>query len=192
MNVNANEAEEALATITAMAQRMRRAAADNGAHYFLILWGIIWLLGFVCSQFLPSRTAGIVWLGLDILGAFGSWWFGQFRSQRVRAPGAAAAGRRIGLFWLTLFAYCPLTVWIAWPLNGRQLAMIIIVFVMIGWLAMSLLMSYSAVWLALFVTASACGSYFLLPDYFYLCMALVGGGTMVGSGLYVRAKWRLA
>lgn len=192
MQVNANEAGEALSTIQAVAQKMRRAAADGNAHYFLILWGIVWFFGFLCSQFLPNKTAGIIWLGLDILGALGSWWFGQFRSRPVRTPGDAAAGRRIGLFWLTLFAYCPLTVWIAWPLNGKQLAMFIIIFVMIGWLAMSFLMSYFAVRLALFVTALAFGSYFLLPGYFYLCMALAGGGTMIGSGLYIRSKWRLS
>jgi len=192
MNVNANEAQEALATIQAVAQRMRRAAANGGAHYFLILWGIVWFIGFLCSQFLPHRTAGFIWLGLDILGAFGSWWLGRFRGRLVRASDDAAAGRRIGLFWLTLFAYCGLAVWIAAPLTGRQLAMLIVLFVMIGWMAMSLLMSYSAAWLALFVTALAFASYFLLPDYFYLCMALVGGGMMVGSGFYIRSKWRLS
>jgi hypothetical protein len=190
VNVTRDEAQESLEAIRNMAQRMRRAAADNGAHYYLILWGIIWLLGFLGSQFLNNHIAGYIWLGLDSIGVFGSWWFGQFRRQRVRTPGDAAAGRRIGLFWLILFAYCSLAVWIVWPLNGKQLAMFIIIFVMIGWLAMSFLMSYSAVWLALFVTAVAFASYFLLPGYFYLCMALVGGGTMIGGGLYIHLKWR--
>jgi hypothetical protein len=192
MNITRDEAQESLTAIQEMAQRMRRAAADNGAHYFLILWGLVWLFGFTCSQFLWHQTAGYVWMALNCLGGFGSWWFGRFKGRHVRSKGDAAAGRRIGLFWMTLFAYCALTIWIAWPLNSRQLAMFIIIFVMIGWLAMSFLLSYSAYFLALFITAVAFASYFFLPAYFYLCMALVGGGTMIGSGLYIRSKWRMS
>jgi hypothetical protein len=190
MDVTRDEAQESLAAIQEMARRMRRAAADNGAHNFLILWGVVWLFGFTCSQFMAQHDAKYVWMGLNLLGALGSWWFGRSQGRCVRSKGDEAAGRRIGLFWATLLAYCPLTVWIAWPLNGRQLAMFIIIFVMIGWLAMSFLLSYSAYFLALFITAVAFGSYFLLPAYFYLSMALVGGGAMIGSGIYIRSKWR--
>jgi hypothetical protein len=40
------------------------------------------------------------------------------------------------------------------------------------------------------VTAIALLSYSLLPDYFYLVMALFGGGTLIGHGLFWLGPWR--
>ncbi|MCX5752317.1 MAG: hypothetical protein NTW97_01590 [Candidatus Krumholzibacteria bacterium] len=173
-----------------MRKRMRNAVTNGGAQYYLILWGVIWFLGFLGSHFLPDSTAGHVWMVLDIIGALGSWGLGVFMSRRVRNASVSATSGRIGLFWLALFAYCMLAVWIAWPLDSRQLAMFLIIFAMFGWIAMGFLLSYSLVTLALFITALAFGSYYLLPHLFYLCMALLGGGTMIGSGLYIRFRWR--
>jgi len=190
MEITPNEAEESLAAISSMKKRMRYAAANGGAHYFLILWGIIWFLGFLGSNFLSQKVAGYVWMVLDIFGGLGSWGLGLWLSRRVRNASVSATSGRIGLFWLALFAYCALTVWIAWPVDGRQLAMLMVIFAMLGWIAMGFLLSYSLVRLALFVTALAFGSYYLLPHYFYLCMAFLGGGTMIGSALYIRFKWR--
>jgi hypothetical protein len=190
MQISPDEAEESLAAISSMRKRMRHAVANGGAHYFLILWGVVWFLGFLGSHFFTDRIAGYVWMALDILGGLASWGMGMLLSRRFRNTSTSATSGRIGLFWLALFAYCNLTVWIAWPLDGRQLAMIIIIFAMLGWIAMGFLLSISLIGLALFVTALAFGGYYLLPDYFYLYMALLGGGTLIGSGFYIRFRWR--
>jgi hypothetical protein len=190
MQITPNEAEESLAAISFMMQKMRRTAANGGAHYFLILWGMVWFFGFLGSQFLPDKITGYIWLVLDILGGFGSWLIGMLLNRRVRNTSVSVTGRRIGFFWLTLFIYCMLTVWIAMPLNGKQLAMFIIIFVMVGWIAMGLLLSFSVGRFALFITAVAFAGYFLFPEIFYLWMALLGGGTMIGCGLYIRFRWQ--
>jgi hypothetical protein len=190
MQISPTEAEEALAAIGAMKKRMRHAVAIGGGHYFLILWGVIWFLGFLGSHFFANKSAGYIWMALDIAGALGSWGLGVLLSRRVRSTNTSATTGRIGFFWLALFAYCALTVWIAWPLAGKQLAMLIVIFAMLGWIAMGFLLSYSLVRLAVLITALAFGSYYLLPHYFYLCMAFLGGGTMIGSGLYIRFRWQ--
>jgi hypothetical protein len=190
MDVTRNEAEESLAAISATRKRIRSAVANGGAHYYLIMWGIVWFLGFLGSHFLAERAATRVWIVLDIIGALGSWGFGMLTSRRVRNARVSTTSGRIGLFWLALFAYCALTVWIVKPLDGRQIAMLLTIFAMLGWIAMGFLLSYSLVKLALFITALAFASYYLLPSYFYLCMAFLGGGTLIGSGLYIRSRWR--
>lgn len=68
VNISPSEAEEALATIQAMMQKTRRAISSSGAYLFLIVWGVVWLLGFLGSQFLPLTTAGYGWMVLDTLG----------------------------------------------------------------------------------------------------------------------------
>ena len=192
MQITPNEAEESLAAISSMRQKMRRAVANGGAHYFLILWGVIWFFGFLGSHFFTDKIAGYIWLVLDILGGFGSWGIGILLNRRVRNASISATSGRVALFWLTMFVYCTLTVWIAWPLDGKQLAMFILIFAMLGWIAMGFFSSFSVIRVALFVTAVAFGGYYLLPDFFYLCMALLGGGTMIGCGLYIRFKWQLS
>jgi hypothetical protein len=67
--------------------------------------------------------------------------------------------------------------------------MYIILFVMTGWVAMSLLLSFGSVWPGLIITALALIGYFLLPGIFYLWMAVLGGGGMIALGLYIRSRW---
>jgi len=52
-----------------------------------------------------------------------------------------------------------------------------------------LLFSFSTVWWTLPITALALVGYFLLPDIFYLWMAILGGGGMIALGVYIRSRW---
>ena len=110
-------------------------------------------------------------------------------NRGVRSPSATTSGQRIGLFWLLLFVYVIAAVAVSWPVDWKQLAMYIILFVMVGWLAMGLLLSFTSVWPGLIITALALIGYFLLPGIFYLWMAILGGGGMIALGLYIRSRW---
>jgi hypothetical protein len=189
MNVTPTEAEEALASIQAMMQKTRRAISNSGAYAFLFIWGIVWLFGFLGSQFLSQEISGYNWIVLDSLGGIISAVTGIRMGRGVRSSSPVTSGKRIGIFWLLLFLYAAATVAISWPADGKRLAMYIILFVMIGWLAMGLLLSFYAIWPGLIITALALVSYFLLPDIFYLVMAVLGGGGMIALGLYIRARW---
>lgn len=189
MNISPVEAEEALAAIQAMVQKTRRSISSSGGYAFLIIWGVIWLLGFLGSQFLPQDLSGYVWMVLDILGGTLCAVIGIRMGRAVRTPSATTSDKRIGLFWLLLFFYVIATVAISWPIDGKQLSMYIILFVMVGWMAMSLLLSFISIWPGLILSALALASYFLFPDIFYLLMAILGGGGMIALGLYIRARW---
>jgi hypothetical protein len=189
MNISPTEAEQALVAIQAMMKKTRRAISSSGAYVFLIVWGIIWLLGFTGSQFLAQEFAGYSWMILDLLGGIASVIIGIRMNRGVRSPSSTASGKRIAFFWSLLFLYCIATAAISWPADGKQLAMYIILFVMVGWLAMGLLLSFASIWPGLVITALALIGYFLLPGIFYLWMAVLGGGGMIGLGLYVRSRW---
>lgn len=189
MNISPSEAEEALAAIQTVIQKTRRSIASSGAYVFLIIWGSVWLLGFLGSQFLPQDIGGYTWMVLDILGGILSAIVGIRVGRGVRSSSAAKSGKRIGLFWLLLFVYCIFAIAVAWPTDGKQLAMFIILFVMIGWLAMGLLLSFASILPGLFITILALIGYFLLPDIFFLLMAILGGGGMIALGLYIRSRW---
>lgn len=189
MNISPTEAEEALVVIQAIMRKTRRAISASGAYGFLIVWGIVWLLGFLGSQFLPQESAGYAWMGLDALGGIASAIIGIRLNRGVRSSASSINGKRIGWFWLLLTLYCGAVLWVAGPVDGKQLAMLIILFVMVGWLAMGLFLSFYTIWPGLIITALALIGYFLLPGIFYLWMALLGGGGMIALGLYIRSRW---
>lgn len=188
MNISPDEAQQALNAIQGIARKTRRALSSSGAYLFLIVWGAVWLFGFLGNQFLSPRQAGSLWFGLDTIGALLSWWIGVRMGRRVRVVGGLP-GRRLIWFWLLLFAYLVALIGIAWPLDVRQIAVFIVLVIMIGWLAMGLLLSLTSIPITLAITALTLIAYFVFPDYFHFIMAFLGGGGMIAAGIYIRNRW---
>ena len=172
-----------------MADKTRKAISKSGAYAFLIVWGIVWLLGFLASHFIHNNLSGYIWFGLDILGGLASAVIGARMNLRVRSPSAALSGKRIAWFWLLLFLFCAAAIGVSWPVDSKQMAMFIILFVMVGWMAMGLLLSFASIGWGLVITALSLLGYFLLPGIFYLWMAILGGGGMIVLGVYIRNRW---
>jgi hypothetical protein len=189
VNISPDEAEEALAAIQSVTQKTRRSIANSGAYIFLILTGLIWLVGFLATQFLAGEIVAYIWIGMSLLGCALSIPLGARLGRRVRGPSTAAYAKRIGLFWLLLVFYGIVAIAIARPADGKQLTMLIILFIMLGQLAMGLLFSFASTWWVVPVTALALVGYFLLPGIFYLWMAILVGGGMIALGLVIRWRW---
>ena len=189
MNISPDEAEEALAVIHRMTKKTRHSFASSGAYIFLMVTGVIWLVGFLSTQFLTGEIVAYIWTGMSLLGIALSILLGARMGPRVRGPSTAASAKRAVIFWLLLVFYGIAAIAIARPTDGKQVTMLIILFIMIGQLAMGLFLSFSSVWWALPITALALIGYFLLPDIFYLWMAILGGGGMIVLGLYIRSRW---
>lgn len=189
MHISPDEASEALADIQKVTHKTRRSIASSGAYIFLIITGSVWFIGFLSTQYLPGAVSAYIWTGASLLGSIVSILLGTRIGRRVRSPSAAPATRRAILFWLFLAFYCGAVIAIARPADGRQLTLFIILFIMIGQLAMGLLLSFSATWWALPITVLALAGYFLLPDFFYLWMGILVGGGMILYGLYIRFRW---
>jgi len=188
MNISPNEAEEALATIQAMRKKTLHSYANSGTYITLIVTGIVWLVGFLSTQFVPE-ISGYVWTVGSILGTILGTVLGFRMGKRVRSPSTAPTAKRIGLFWLLLVFYGIATIAVARPTDGKQATIFIVLFIMLGQLAMGLLFSFSSVWWALPITALALVGYFLLPSIFYLWMGVLGGGGMIVLALYIRSRW---
>lgn len=189
MSISPTEAEEALAAIQTIVKKTRRVISTSGAYAFLIIWGVVWLFGFLGSQFLPSEIGGYFWMGIDIVGFIISAVIGTRLGRNVRNSKITNSGKQIGIFWLLLILYCAAAIWVVWPVGNKQFAMLIILFVMVGWMAMGLILSFYPIWAGLILTALALIGYFLLPGFFYLLMAILGGGGMIAMGLYIRNRW---
>jgi hypothetical protein len=189
MNISPDEAEEALAAIQRVTHKTRRSIASGSTYITLIVTGIVWLIGFTCTQFLPKEIIGYIWGGLSIFGGALGTILGFRAGRRFHSPSTAAIAKRFGLFWLFLAFYCIATIAVAWPIDGKQVTVLIVLFIMIGYLSLGLLLTFTSNWWPLPITALVLISYFLFPDYFYLWMAILGGGGMIVLGLYIRSRW---
>ena len=189
MNVSPTEAEEALAAIQTMAQKTRKSIASGGTYITLIVTGVVWLVGFLSTQFLPVGIVDYIWGGLSLLGTIVGIVLGSRMGTRLRNSSTIPMVKRVGLFWLLLIFFALAVIAVARPADGKQATTLVILFIMLGQMAMGLLFSFSYVWWTLPITALALVGYFLLPGIFYLWMAILGGGGMIALALYIRLRW---
>jgi hypothetical protein len=189
MNISPTEAEEALEVIQSVANKTRRSIAEGGTYITLIITGVVWLIGFMATQFLPYDVVGYIWTGLCVLGTILGYVLGSQRGKRLRSPDASLIIKRVGIFWLLLILFGISTIVITRPADGKQAVMLIVLFIMLGQMSMGLIFSFSSVWWTLPITALALIGYFLFPDIYYLWMSILGGGGMIVYGLYIRSRW---
>ena len=189
MKISPKEAEEALSDIHKITRKTRHAVSSSGAYIFLIYTGLVWLAGFLGNQFLPEAQARILWAGAGLLGSVLSIVTGLRVNRHIQGPLMATYGRRLGLFWLLLVLFCTAVIAVAQPGDGKQLTMLIILFVLLGQMAMSLVFSFAYAWWTLPISLLALIGYFCVTDYFYLWMAVSVGLPMILLGLFIRWKW---
>ncbi len=184
MNLSKSEAEAALDEINSVIARTRRALATGCCGGFLILWGLIWLVGFPATQFFPGH-ANAVWLALDAAGLVASCVLAT-RSGRATRGGQ---GPRIGLSWLALILYAVLWVFILRPSDTRFFGAYPATLAMFGYVLMGLWLDRYLLWLGLAVTAMTLLGILFLPAWFNLWMGVTGGGSLVAAGVHIRRNW---
>jgi hypothetical protein len=170
-----------LKTIRQVMERTRRGGGKTGG-WFMILWGAVWFVGFLGSQFLPDEAVAWLWPVLNILGAAISVWLGVRTGHRggVRST----AWRPILLWWLALFVFDGLMVWLFQLHTGRDLTLLITLTVALGFVLFGLFIYWVISAVGMLIAVLVVGAAVLLPDYLYLVMAFLGGGLLMGSGLW--------
>ena len=183
------EYEDALKEIKQIRQTMKASAASSGreAGWFFLLQGTVWLVGFTINQFWPhamgtawiilNSFAGVMTIVLAILlsGRKSSHMMpGLWTKIIVGALGFAAFGVVIGL---------------AFGVSGpRQVTLLIVMLGALCYFAFGLVTRpIQAVMGAVLGTAVALGNFFL-PEWFFLIVAVCGGGTLIASGIYVLTR----
>ena len=188
MDMTRNEAQHSLETIHRVQSEIRRTLARGGAPMYMMLWGAIWFFGYLGSYFLKPDIAGNLWLALVAIGFVLSFVIGWRISTRVRVPGY---GARIGLFWLFWLLYTMLIIWLGrFDSDPILMSLFISIMAMFGYVVMGLWMWTPLTWIGLGVTAIIVLAYLLIPAYINLAMAVLGGGTLFFSGLYIYREWR--
>jgi hypothetical protein len=206
MQLSPEEARSALVAVQQVQERTHR-TITWGAIYE-VLWGTLWVIGFLISQCVPTNGSVLWWTwgGLGLLGGVISLSLGFYSSRRQPVRRTAgnwfdAPQSRFGLFLWAFLLYSGILFALFLPLlaHARQSAFQFGLQLSL-WCTVTAMFVYTAsgLWFRLpqligvgvAVTVIALLGYYLLPDYYYLLMAVFGGGTLIGHGLSWLHPWR--
>jgi hypothetical protein len=192
MNMTQQEAQASLSAVDDVMLQTRRAIASSYANPLLILWGALWVVAFTTTQFYYIYAFKI-FMAMGVVGAAGTAIVVRLfhRQAPVKETSSPRIGRRIAMFWILLLVYIAIWLFLLNPSNGIQCNAFICTAMMFAYIVMGLWFdSRFMIVLALAVTAVTLAGYYFLRDYYCLWMALVGGGAIFGTGLYIRLQCR--
>ena len=205
MEVTKEDAGVALADISRVSKSAERRVFLKGADAIYMVWGAVWMAGFTLQQFFGGRWVAfgqnrvpaecVVWWPLSLLGIIATLVVFK-RRVAVRVEG----GWRVGALWGVMFAYFYVYAFLVLPLveeqvlysaaGLRRMTAAISIVPMLVYVVMGL-WGYGnyMIWLGLGVTAATIVGLLAAPSYFYLWLAIFGGGALFATGLVARRQW---
>ncbi len=191
MNISYEEAQTSLSSVKNVMSQTHRAIASSNANPLLIIWGILWIIAFTATHF-NMAYAAVIFSAMSVVGGIGTALI--FRAFFTKAPVKDASqktGWRIISFWIFLFVFIFIWLMLLAPFNGMQCNAFICTVVMFAYIVMGLWFgSNFMIILGLAITGVTLVGFYLLTSHYYLWMAVIGGGVLLGTGLYLRLRWR--
>ena len=205
MEISKEHAQDSLSQIENVAMQTRRRIAAGCTGPILTIWGTIWFvayLGTYLSYFfewqeyhlqMGSRIgatfsiASLVWPVLIMVGVFASWFVCTRKSPIINIH-----NKRFGFTWLILFLYSNVWLVLLAPWNEYQIGAFAASLPMFAYIVMGLWMDRFLLWLGMVVTVLIIAGFFLFhfQPLFWLWVAVLGGGTLAGTGVYIQIRWR--
>jgi hypothetical protein len=184
MNITPSDAESALASIREAENQMRKAMNASGGGYQLISWGVIFMIGYTLNQFadrLPLAVVVGTWVVISVLGNTVTATVNIRRAKKFHAP----YGARLTALWGIFILFALIGAFFVHPTGPREINLLVNLMVMMGLAVTGLWVDLTLLWISLAVTGLMLFGYIVLTDYFFLWLAIVGGGAMIGSGLWL-------
>ncbi|CAN5421944.1 hypothetical protein BH10PSE3_BH10PSE3_18530 [soil metagenome] len=182
MGISKTEAASALTDIESMAGRSRLFRGYHVAGPILMVWGVIWALGYSGMGLLPSEQWGLIWLPLDAIGIVASIVLGR----RGKGRAGAAPAWKMWAGALTIVAFMTATYAVFQPTSTDTLIVFPGMIAGLIYAGFGIVSAPRYLWIgtAVFI-ASLVGFYFFQP-YLAFWMAAAGGGGLFVSGLWLR------
>jgi hypothetical protein len=194
-----DEARAALAEVDQVLAQTRHAIRQGISAPLLILWGCIWMVADATTQFDP-QAMGYLWWVFDLVGIVGWVWIIRSHSRQVKNP----RGWRYGVFWGILFFYAILWMnllvpvdwpktsqeWIAFEPMYRRMTAYMHTVPMFAYVVGGLWLDPFFIWLGAIVTVLIVLGLCFVQEYFYLWLAVTGGGALVVSGVFIKKFWK--
>ena len=177
MSLSPEQAAAALREIEETRQRSLELVVYRQGAPVLVLWGVIWIVGFASNAMWPTYAA-IVWTVLTVLGAVASWLIsrGGNPGQNLRYVASWA------VFLLLFYGAGPILA----PQTTSQRAALAALLVAAAYALAGIWWLQRYLWLGLALFAVTLFGFFFAP-WFDLWMAVMGGGGLILGGLWLRA-----
>ena len=176
-----HQALDDLKTIRQIMDRTQKVAGGHGG-WFMILAGVNWLIGFTGSQFLSQEQAGRVWAVTNVGMMLAMVWVG-LRLGKHRGL-STPLWKSIFSLIAALVVFAVLLAWLFGVNGSDQIGLLILLIIAMGYVQIGVIFQYRLIsTTGVLIALLTVGAHFLLPAYFSLAMATLGGGLLIGSGL---------
>ena len=212
MNCSPQEAEQALNDLDAVERKTRTYTVLKGSDHVCFLWGMVWIIGFVLQHWL-SRHPVSMRIGSFTLSGSGLFWTPLvlaagiltyvifLRTVPTRSKRLDELARAVGPMWLALYAYAGFWLVMTETAAGEPLFQgaagmraLTTVASTLPMLALVLMGLYGCgrflIVEGLLVTLATGIGFYMAGDWFYLYMAVAGGGIQLATAGWVRHSLR--
>jgi hypothetical protein len=199
MEITKEEAKDTLEQIQNIVSETRKSIASKYTSPLLIMWGLIWIACYVVTHILVVfQYYAFIWhlwsilCGFGVIATFVICRYQYKRGHPTRISKEKKDGLKMFLFWTLLYAYGFTWLFMFQPKNGIEYNAFLCTVIMFAFIVMGLWYSENyMVFLGLAVTATTLLGFYLIPPFYYnLWMAPTAGGGLLGTGLYLRFRWR--
>lgn len=191
MNVTRDEAARALEEIGQAGGRMHRLSLYADLAPMLMLWGLLWFVANLVTEFRPALS-GRTWLAAMAIGfpltLWGTVRHARRAGARIRQAGGdpKALGTRMALLGVVGWGFFASIYAITLPVGPRQGNAFISLFVAFAYALGGVWGGWRLMAIGVATAAAVLFGYFELQQHFFLWMGVVGGGALLAGGLWLR------
>ncbi|KQY35410.1 hypothetical protein ASD21_11545 [Caulobacter sp. Root1455] len=182
MGISKSEAASALTDIESTAGRSRLLKGYHVAGPILMVWGVIWALGYSGMGLLPSEQWGLIWLVLDVAGVVAT----ILLSRGGKGAAKAGQGWKIVAGVLAILAFYAATLTLFQPISIDATIAYPGVVTGLVYAGIGIAFAPRYLWIGGAVFAASLVGYFFFQPWLTFWMAAVGGGGLFVAGLWLR------
>ena len=182
MGISRTEAASALTDIERTTSRGRELKGYQIAGPILMVWGVIWALGYGAMGLLPAERWGMIWLVLDVVGVVST----ILLSRRGKGGTRARHGWKIMAGVLAVAAFYAATFALFQPTSTDAAIAYPGVVTGLVYAGVGIAFAPRYLWIGAAVFAASLVGYFFFQPWLAFWMAAVGGGGLILAGLWLR------
>jgi hypothetical protein len=185
MTMTPSEAAARLAEIADATIKTRTAVSYGYASPLLILWGVIWMIGYGSGYVVSRAFSAMIWPWISLVGVAISVAYGMTAAKQCMNPQPLLA--RWG--WLPILGFGLIWANLLGIRSHEQAGAFFATLAMFGYVLLGMHRGRFFLWVGLSVTALTLLTYIYAGLYFDPIMGALGGGALIAGGVHL-SKWR--
>lgn len=184
MDISPIEARDALREVAQTSSRSLQSRGYRASAPHLLLWGVIWMIGYAAPVVFSGLGEGWCWMVLDIVGIAGS----SVIAAHTPVPTDQSRGKLARLWGglVIVMVFVVATLAVMHPTQAAQYRVFpaLVLGLVYGLFGVIVLPKF--LWVACGVSLLSLMAYFFLQPYLSVCVAVIGGGGLVIGGMWMR------